>query len=414
MIYLLQSSICLQFIAVTAQAIVCAVFSSFDIGFLSYIFADMTVSIINNPDPWYFLTKVPDIVVSAESETIKVEVTVSDGVHSETPISQYYAVSDGIFTLFDLSDLCKSFMEAHSTNFCSCYISASALDEDAEGVVEHKSFNVWYESFDAGVPAQKIEEVFFLSSDKRILYKDAKLEESVGFVIKNSDNILAPVSAHKNEVAHFFCFCLLEDGSSASVKYELTISSESKPVYLGAITFTYALLLSAVKDVNANVVAINSFRIEMGKRVVSYVVSDDNTMNNQYFTFVNCFGFVETIGIPAVVKEVHSHTQSVALTGHTRIKYDARTEQSFEVQSGALASFIEPAVDNLLASRKILSNVLGRTTEVLITDSTWEKSNEIGTVNTVKFTYKLSDDRVSCAIHELYRIFDNTYDLTYG
>jgi hypothetical protein len=123
----------------------------------------------------------------------------------------------------------------------------------------------------------------------------------------------------------------------------------------------------------------------------------------------------ETIALPGAIKEVHDISQNVTVSGHTRIKYDQNVEQSFQFQSAALPSFLEPSVLSLLIAESVtVWFARGIAKGVLITDSTWEPSNEIGTVNSVKLTYKFTDDRVVKYTDSVIRIFNNVYDNAYG
>ena len=370
----------------------------------------MSVNISNIQSSMYFVSNLPDIEVATTADKVHIRVVVANGSASEVCIDQYYFTSNNGFTIYDVCDLCKSFLEGRNLIYCTCTVTATVQDENDEDVVDTESFTVFYEGMATGRDIEHVNDYFLVSSDKKIIYKEAKLDEFIGYAHVRSQG--------ENDIhaANFIAVCRMNDDSVSGVVAQSSIDFGNGQIYTGSLQFTYSSILQAVKAVDANVSEIISFRIELDNRVVSYIVSDSDTENMKFFYFRNEFGFVETLALPGVTKEVDDYTQSVAVSGHTRIKYDAHVEQSFQFQSAALPSFVEVAVASVLLARFVVvwfAPLIAKT--ILITDSTWEKSNEIGTVNAVKFTYKFTDDRlVKYYSGAVTRVFNNVYDNTYG
>jgi hypothetical protein len=369
----------------------------------------MTVSIDNIASSIYFLTGVPDVTISTQADKVHVRVVITGYSSSDTPVNQYYFTSGGFCHLFDICDLCKVFLEANNRVWCTCQITATVQDEHDEDVVDTASFKVFYESIATGRNVSSMNDFFLITTDKKILYKHGKLDEFIGFA-----NLHVQGESSLKTV-RTVAVCSLSDGTTASVSATDTIDFGSGDVYTGTLQFTYNSVLQALKTVNSDVTDVLSFRLELDNRTVSYVVSDDDTHHLASFYFRNHFGMTETIALPGAIKEVHDISQNVTVSGHTRIKYDLSVEQSFQFQSAALPSFLEPSVLSLLIAESVtVWYARGIAKGVLITDSTWEPSNEIGTVNSVKLTYKFKDDRVIKYTDSVIRIFNNVYDNTYG
>lgn len=345
---------------------------------------------------------------------VHITVTLANGSTSETPIDQTFFTSNGGFELFDVYDLCKNFLEAHSLVWCACTIQATAIHEGPEIIVfeedltDTASFRVFYESLATGRDVNALNTFFLTTSDKKVLYKNAKLGENVGYVCLRGQN--DPQTLTVNTIAT----CRLADGSTASVTATATINVGTAEIYTGTLQLSYASVLAALQTVNSDVVDVLAFRIEMGSRIISYVVCEDDTQHIEFFRFVNEYGFAETVAIGGVIKTVNDISQNVTTSGHTRVKYDQTVEQSFQFQSAALPSFVEPSVLSLLIAKDVAVWLAGAYKPVLITDSNWEPSNEIGTVNSVKLTWKLVADRAVKPSESIVRIFNNIYDNTYG
>jgi hypothetical protein len=358
----------------------------------------------------YFVSNLPDIEVATTADKVHIRVVVANGSASEVCIDQYYFTSNNGFTIYDVCDLCKSFLEGRNLIYCTCTVTATVQDENDEDVVDTESVTVFYEGMATGRDIEHVNDYFLVSSDKKIIYKEGKLDEFIGYahVRSQGENAI--------HTANFIAVCRMNDDSVSRVVAQSSIDFGNIEIYTGSLQFTYSSILQAVKAVDANVSEIMSFRIELDNRVVSYIVSDSDTENMKFFYFKNEFGFRETLALPGSTKEVNDYSQSVAVSGHTRIKYDATVEQSFQFQSAALASFLEGSVTSLLLAKTLtIWYAVGIAKAIIVTESTWEKSNEINTVNSVKFTYKFTDDRlVKYYSGAITRVFNNVYDNTYG
>lgn len=350
--------------------------------------------------------------IETRAEQVQVRVTISGGNASDTPIDQIYFTSDNVFHLHDVCDLCKTFLEAHSLVWCTCEIRAE-IDEslvlrDDEHAVDTATFKVFYEAFATGRSVNSINSYFFTTTDKKILYRDSYIDEYLGLVN------LRVQGENSVKTIRTIAVCRLGDGTTASVTATDTIDFGSDEIFVGSIRLSYASVLAALQAVNENVTDVLAFRLELDNRVMSYIVSEDSSLEVQFFSFLNEFNCKETLALAGVIKEVHDISQNVTVSGHTRLKYDQTVEQSFQFQSAALPSFCEDSVFSLLIARDIETWYGVGAKAILITDSTWEKSNEIGTVNSVKLTYKFTDDRVQKFSATVIRIFNQVYDNTYG
>lgn len=370
----------------------------------------MSVNISNIQSSMYFVSNLPDIEVTTAADKVHIRVAVTNGSASEVCIDQYYFTSNNSFTIYDVCDLCKSFLEGRNLIYCTCTVTATVQDENYEDVVDTESFTVFYEGMATGRDIEHINDYFLVSSDKKIIYKEGKLDEFVGYAHVRSQG------ENSIHTANFIAVCRMNDDGISRVVAQSSIDFGNVEIYTGSLQFTYSSILQAVKAVDANVSEVMSFRIELDNRVISYMVSDEDSENMKFFYFKNEFGFRETLALPGSTKEVNDYSQSVAVSGHTRIKYDATVEQSFQFQSAALASFLEGSVTSLLLAKTLtIWYAVGIAKDIIVTESTWEKSNEIGTVNSVKFTYKFTDDRlVKYYSGAVTRVFNNVYDNTYG
>lgn len=360
--------------------------------------------------------------IETGAEQVHVLVTISSGNASDTPINQSYFTSNNVFHLHDVCDLCKTFLEANSLVFCTCTIEATAIYDGGSGgggdfvevpgweedLTNTATFIVFYEAFATGRSVNSINSYFLTTTDKKILYRDSDIDEYLGLVnlrVQGENSI---------KTVRTIAVCRLGDGTTASVTATDTIDYGSDEIFVGSIRLSYASVLAALQAVNENVAEVLAFRLEIDNRVMSYIVSEDSSLEVQFFSFLNEFNCKETLALAGVIKEVHDISQNVTVSGHTRLKYDQTVEQSFQFQSAALPSFCEDSVFSLLIARDVETLYGVGAKAILITDSTWEKTNEIGTVNAVKLTYKFTDDRVQKYSATVIRIFNQVYDNTYG
>ena len=159
----------------------------------------------------------------------------------------------------------------------------------------------------------------------------------------------------------------------------------------------------------------------VGSRTVTLFIDPELTSSRQFF-FLNCFNQVERIGINGVTTEKFSSERSLAVVSRIRTQYDVSHSVEYETDSAPLTDDEALLIRQMLTSTSVKTQVdehpmsyndFDDRPSILITDYTCELANKPDELNSVKFSWQLSDSTVSLRA-KTQRIFNKVFNPTYS
>lgn len=169
-----------------------------------------------------------------------------------------------------------------------------------------------------------------------------------------------------------------------------------------------------------NGIKLLSIMVSVGSRTVTLFIDQGLSSSRQFF-FLNCFNQVERVDINGVTTEKVSSERSLAVVSRIRTQYDVSHSVEYETDSAPLADDEALLVRQMLTSTSVKTQVddhpmsyndFDDRPSILITDYTCELANKSDELNSVKFTWQLSDSTVSLRArtqHVFSKVFNPTY-----
>ena len=163
------------------------------------------------------------------------------------------------------------------------------------------------------------------------------------------------------------------------------------------------------------------FIVSCGQRSIScfvnYLLNDSET-----FYFRNCFNVWDWATLPAATTAKTDVDRSVAIINGKSRFYNQSTAKTYEAQTGPLTSDEAEWIDQLFSSYDVFRIEPDATNDVdplllapiLITDCTCEVQNGDEKLNTVKFTWRYTDNRPIVRLSASRGIFTSTYNIVYS
>lgn len=159
----------------------------------------------------------------------------------------------------------------------------------------------------------------------------------------------------------------------------------------------------------------------VGSRTVTLFIDPELTSSRQFF-FLNCFNQVEKIDINGVTTENVSSERSLAVVSRIHSQYDVSHSVEYETDSAPLTDDEALLVRQMLTSTSVKTQVdecplsyndFDDRPSILITDYTCELANKPDELNSVKFTWQLSDSTVRLRV-KTQLVFNKVFNPTYS
>lgn len=301
--------------------------------------------------------------------------------------STYYPNEDGIVVVHDIRTIFENFLERHQLALADFEVDVWHGEDEYE--VVSADFSVLMCRL--LMPREAIDAIFLTAASSRRMAPDAFAP--VAALLRNGEarsydmfvDYLCEGVAHRNEYMVGF--------PSLSLKGEVIATAKTS-------------LYEMVQDLNyyfqhdPNNIVVRSFTMQCGARSLTCYF-DSSLAGRPTFYFINSFGVVDSITLPAVTTAKQAVEQSEAVLANAVTIYDRTVEKTFEVQSDALTDDEMRLCEELFASpcvrvslkRNDLSRGFDFTAlpQVLITESTCETSDGNEKPNSVKFTWRYAD-----------------------
>lgn len=173
---------------------------------------------------------------------------------------------------------------------------------------------------------------------------------------------------------------------------------------------------------NANEIELLSFTVTCGQRAVTCFVDRSLPGETESFAFRNCFNVWDVAVLPHITTAKTSVDRSTAVVNGASQFYNQSVEKKYEVSAGPLTADEAQWLDQLLTSYEVFRfepNDCDDTDpyilqHILITDMTCEISDSDEKPNTVKFTWRYTDNRPIVRFSASRGIFKSPFDYRYS
>lgn len=179
---------------------------------------------------------------------------------------------------------------------------------------------------------------------------------------------------------------------------------------------------AAKASVRKEEIEIVSFTVTCGQRSISCFVdrSLPNTIDN--FAFRNCFNVWDVVVLPLITTTKTDVERSTAVINGSSRFYDQSVNKTYEVTAGPLTADEAEWIDQLFTSYEVFRfepNDCDDTEpylmrHILITDMTCEMSDSDEKPNTVKYTWRYTDNRPIIRFTASPNIFTSPFDYRYS
>lgn len=297
----------------------------------------------------------------------------------------YTPDADGVITVYDLDKLMVSHIPELLSEF-SLYVNGAALPPSPVTVVKCDAL--------ISEPAADFLSDFFLGC--QVDERDTVL---------GRHELLNAYSASTQEVAVAECVYLAGDGKLARAS-----------LAVGAVLGLVSLDVSPARLVS-DAGRLVAYSVVCGKRRARFRVLADAPATDPSFIFRNRFGVWEILHCTGLKETNPSFTRDHAVVGGRMRPYDIKETVTFKAFTGPLRHGMEEVVMDLARSRAVfVLNPDGSAgDEVVVTDCSLKHNNDDSSLSDLSVSYRLADRGVPrIAVTRPPRLFDNTFDATYG
>ncbi|MCM1142979.1 MAG: hypothetical protein NC453_30815, partial [Muribaculum sp.] len=169
-------------------------------------------------------------------------------------------------------------------------------------------------------------------------------------------------------------------------------------------------------------VEVMSFTVTCGQRAITFFVDSSLPGDADSFAFRNCFNVWDVAVLPHITTAKTDVDRSTAVVNGCSQFYNQSVEKKYEVTAGPLTSDEANWLDQLLTSYDVFRfepNDCDDTDpyiiqSILITDMTCEISDSDEKPNTVKFTWRYTDNRPIVRFSASRGIFTSPFDYRYS
>lgn len=179
--------------------------------------------------------------------------------------------------------------------------------------------------------------------------------------------------------------------------------------------------LATTYGIKYHSVEVLGFTLSAGQRSISVFI-DPSLQRYTGFIFRNCFNVWDMLSVPMVTTAKTDVERSTAVINTVSSFYNQRVTKTHEVEAGPLTSDEGEWIDQLFTSCSVMRfepNDCDETeplliTDILITDSTCEVSDNPEKPVSVKFTWRYADNRPLVRLSASPGIFTSPYNLPFS
>lgn len=370
----------------------------------------MAHSIQKKPQGILLSSAIGEIPIAVDGDFVDVTLTAPG---EKVILSERYYAYAGTVTLYDLASLIEAEMRATEVPIADFTLRAftNKPDNKADSCVLHILYCDRF-TVCTDIPAF-LKENFLTTLSMRRVAPDTTL--SLFIYAEKGESIdysVAHTSRKKDSEALYHHSYSADVGKFADLSGVIQLNISLSSIIADAASFATAKL---------GEITLIQFTVSCGQRSISCFV-DNSLDDHETFYFRNCFNVWDRATLPVATTAKTDVDRSVAIINGKSRFYNQSTAKTYEVQTGPLTSDEAEWIDQLFSSYDVFRIEPDATNPdeplvfapVLITDCTCEVQNGNEKLNTVKFTWRYTDNRPIVRLSASRGIFTSPYNLVYS
>lgn len=327
-----------------------------------------------------FSYRVRDLVLRTDAEFIDVELWFNSNLYLK---NRYYSF-DGYVIIHKFQDMFSEYIfTQRNQTICTCRLTAST---GTESITE--TFNLFYCDKD-------------LLSDEPPVWLENNFLSSARYIrIAPDDAVrLSWYAVDQEPIRVIVDFDYLDLDGDRQVSRDIFNSdflADGDRVY--DFTLETGKIRNVAEEESGGPVILLSMTCRVNSRAMTIYI-DENLADAKLFAFVNCFNQFETMRLCCQTKTLYNSEVSTAVVSDVLKRYDVRNEVEYECETAALTSdesslmlqFLTSASTGIYSDRQQFSNPSGVLNEIIITDSTFEPSDNNDELVKAKFNWQFAD-----------------------
>lgn len=375
----------------------------------SYL-CNMAHRITYKPQGRLISSAVGELTVAVDGDSVDVTLTAPGGI---VILSERYYPYGGYVTLYDLGSLIEAEMRTSglSTADFTLRVFSDTQNNKADSCVLHILYCDRF-TVCTDIPAF-LRENFLTTLSMRRVAPGSTL--SLFFYTEQGESIAY-------NVAHSF----RKGGSDSIFQHTFIVDSGKTATSSGVVQINIALssvIADAASFATARLgdIMLVSFTVRCGQRSISCFV-DYSLDDRETFFFRNCFNVFDFATLPVLTTAKTDVDRSLAVINGKSQFYNQSTAKTYEVEATRLTSDEAGWIDQLFSSYDVFRIEPDATNPdeplvlapVLITDCTCEIHDGDEKLNTVKFTWRHTDNRPIVRMSASPGIFTSPYNIVYS
>ena len=357
-----------------------------------------------------FASDLPDVGIFTDHEFVDFRLTCSGATLLE---GRYYA-DNGSVVVSDIASLVVQCLSAISElNVAELHIEAYVGEEKADYI--DLNCNVLYCDRSTGLtnPEQWLRENFLSLTRSRRLAPDDFI--NLSWYTTEREGIMVRV------------YCTFINDKGQRDTYQYAHSGNGLIAHFNGIMSEVIMLHEVVKLLKEKKeigsLVLQSVTVRCGDRSASFFI-DPALSRIVPFYYLNCFGVPEHIALPRTTTEKIKSDRSIASLGTHSQFYDISHSKEYEVETGGLSRDECVQVEQMLTSPSVripwgrdvsvFEMDFDALLSILISDYTSEISDSDEKLNTVKFTWRFSDNRPKVELPYSPGIFNDKFNPTFS
>lgn len=370
----------------------------------------MAHRIIIKPQGILLSSAIGDISIAADGDFVDVTLTATGG---SVILSERYYAYGGYVTLCDLSSIIEAEMRTSGQSAAdfTLRVFTESVNNKADSCVLHI---LYCDHFTVCTDISTfLKENFLTALSMRRVAPGSTL--SLFFYAEKGESITY-------SIAHTF----LKAGSDARYSHTFSLNAgntagESDIVQLNIPLDSIIADAASFAASRPGDITLLTFTIRCGQRSISCFV-DYSLDDRETFFFRNCFNVFDWAVLPTATTAKTDVRRSVAIINGKSLFYNQSSDKTYEVGTGPLTSDESGWIDQLFSSYDVFRVEPDATNSdeplvlvpVLITDCTCEIQNGDEKLNTVKFTWRYTDNRPIVRLSASPGIFTSPYNIVYS
>lgn len=350
-----------------------------------------------------------DVGISIEGTYVDVTLTAPGGI---VILSERYYAYGGQVTLYDIASLIESEMRSSGSTFAD--FTLRVFTDTTSNKADSHTFHILYcDRFSVCTDVELFLRENFLST-LRFRRVNDNSTTSLFFFTFAGDSLAYSVSYLARKI---------ENG--AKIRNTFTLGSGNATGWgvqqINVAVSSIVADAAAKAGVRLTEVEVVSFTVTCGQRSISCFVDRSLSDPDNCFAFRNCFNCWDVAVLPHITNAKTDVDRSTAVINGSSRFYNQSVNKTYEVTAGPLTADEAAWIDQLLTSYEVFRfepNDCDETEpyllqHILITDMNCEISDSDEKPNTVKFTWRYTDNRAIVRFSASRGIFTSPFDYRY-